>query len=453
MKSHLKERVYLASPIWFQNVLVSLYGLLEHGSRYTGIYHTLSNQLFEDEFKGLKEQKLLADTLLQGALSRAIKDVPYYRSLGIENTDIKEFPLLNRAEIFQAPEKFVSDKYEIKNLMTLYTGGSTGAPLKVYLTKDIRRKSYAFWNRFYKGIGFSIGEKKATFVGRKVQEPDDNRPPFWRYNLIDRQVVFSSFHLTLENIPLYIDKLNSFKPKLIEGYPLSILRLAEYILEHKTELSFVPAGISTSSENFSAEQRKKMEDAFGCKVFDQYGSAESVVFASECEYGQKHIAVEYGLVEVLKENGEIVNEGEGELVVTSLLNDVMPLIRYRIGDLGKVVIKECACKRETPILEELYGKVGSVIVVEGKKVSTAAIAIAFEYLEHVTKSQIIQNEENKVIVKLVTTPGFSNEEQDFMLWELKKMLSQKLEICVEIVEDIPPAKNGKYQMVVQNYYK
>ena len=203
----------------------------------------------------------------------------------------------------------------------------------------------------------------------------------------------------------------------------------------------------------SDKQRNTIQDAFKCKVFDQYGSAESVVFAGECEYGSKHIAMEYGVVEILTKDGEIQSEGEGELIVTSLLNDVMPLIRYRIGDLGKVSWKECECGRHTPVLEELYGKVGAVIVSEDKTVPTAAIAIAFEYLTHVKKSQLIQNKPNEVIAKLAVTEGFQNEEKDYMVWELKKMLGDSMNIVVELVDDIQPGKNGKYQMVVQNCYK
>jgi phenylacetate-CoA ligase len=259
--------------------------------------------------------------------------------------------------------------------------------------------------------------------------------------------------MTDQNLPFYIERLNKFKPKIVEGYPLSVFRIAEFICENDIKLEFTPRGICTSSENFTKKHRAIMEKAFGCKVYDQYGSAESVIFAGDCEYGKKHIAVEYGVAEVLKEDGSIASEGAGELIVTSLFNDAMPLIRYRIGDLGEISHKSCPCGRNTPILEELSGKVGAVIVSRGKSVSTAAIAFAFEYLENVNKVQIIQNEPEKVLVKLVAKQGFTEEQQEFMEWELRKMLSQELEIDVKLVEDIPSSDNGKYQMVVQNYYK
>ena len=452
MKSHFLDRIYLASPLIVQNILVSIMGVIENKRRYGSSYEATSKALFQNEYKPINEIREIENKLLTNILQGALSDVPHYKALGITDPKIDNFPVLDRDTVFNAPESLLSNKFDINSLIKLYTGGSTGNPLTIYLNKDIRSKTYAFWNRFYRTFNFKIGERKASLVGRKLQEPNNDKPPFWRYNLIDKQLLFSSFHLSQKNIPLYLKKLNKFKPQVIEGYPLSILRLADYIIENNYPLTFTPKGISTSSENFTLSQRKSIETAFKCNVYDQYGSAESVIFAGDCEHKNKHISIEYGYIEVMAPDGSISKEGEGELIVTTLINDAMPLIRYRIGDLGKISYKKCPCKRNTPILDELYGKVGSFIQVGDKKVSTAAISIAFEYLKNVKKTQIIQNEKNRVLVKLVVTEKFNKEEEEFMIWELKKMLGNELSIDIELVDNIPPSKNGKYQMLVQNYY-
>ena len=453
MKSHVKENIYLACPVFVQNMLVSLAGFMERHRRYSGVFHNFSEELLSNEFKSREALDKLQQDQLKRILDVAIKTVPFYKRLAIREPALADFPVLNRSDVALNPVDYVSSHYDEKSLMAIYTGGSTGTPLGVFLTKDIRRKSYSFWNRFYGSFGVAIDDRKATFLGRKIQNPDNNKPPFWRLNLPGNQLLFSSFHMTEKNLPYYVERLNRFRPKIIEGYPLSVFRIAEFICENDIKIEFTPKGISTSSESFTAKQRTVMEKAFGCKVYDQYGSAESVIFAGECEHGKKHIAVEYGIAEVLKDDGSIASEGEGELIVTTLFNDAMPLIRYRIGDLGKISHDSCPCGRNTPILEELSGKVGAVIVSSGKRVSTAAIAFAFEYLEGVSKAQVIQDEPEKVLVRLVAKPGFTQETQEFMEWELRKMLSPDLEIDVELVDDIPPSDNGKYQMVVQNYYK
>lgn len=453
MKSHLPERLYLSAPVWMQNVLVSAYGAMEHQKRYGGVYKSFLEQLEANKFESGERLAGITEERLAGILHGAVQQVPHYRRLGLTAPALSDFPLLGREEVANNTEQFVSEKYRTRDLIALFTGGSSASPLKVYISRAVRQMTYAFWQSFYNEMDFRIGDKKASFVGRKVQEPDDDTPPFWRYNLIDKQLILSSYHMSEENLPHYLKKLNEFQPKIIEGYPLSIYRLAEYIINNDVEITFQLTGVSTSSENFSAFHRETIEKAFNCRVFDQYGSAESVVFASECKHGKMHIEPEYGVVEILTSSGELRSEGEGELVVTTLLNDVMPLIRYRIGDLGEVVREPCPCGRETAILKQLHGKVGAIIANGDKRVPTAAIAIAFEYLEGIKNAQIIQDTADAVRVRLVKRPGFNPESEQFMIWELRKMLGESLKITTEYVEDIPPEANGKYKMVVQNYYQ
>lgn len=453
MKSHLPERLYLASPVWFQNIMVSLYGNIEHKRRYGGAHNSFLTHLRDNRLLSFEENKVLQKELLRTVLTNATNNVPAYEHLRSKQPELDTFPLLGRQQVADNIEQFVSRKFDAKNLLALYTGGSSASPLKVYISKTTRQRTYSFWQSFYDYMEFNIGDRKASFVGRKLQAPDDNRPPFWRYNITDKQLLFSSYHLEEANLPHYVEKLNAFKPKVIEGYPFSIYRIAEYILNHSLTLSFIPNGISTSSENFSVRQREVIEKAFKSKVFDQYGSAESVVFASECQHRTMHIEPEYGVLEILTESGDITPTGKGELIATTLLNDAMPLIRYRIGDLGTVTEDSCACGRETYVLKELHGKIGAVIVNEGRQVPTAAIAIAFEYLEGIKNAQIIQNQPSAVTVKLVKKPDFNPKSEEFMIWELRKMLGESLKIDVEYVSDIPPELNGKYKMVVQNVYQ
>ncbi|WP_417544106.1 hypothetical protein [Marinobacter sp.] len=453
MKSHLPEQLYLYSPVWLQNVLVSIYGNIERERRYGGEHSVFLKHLRGNKFLTLQENNTLQKKLLTATLDNATRNVPAYQHLRSDQPDLSLFPLLDRQQVANNTKQFISSKFDVSNLIALYTGGSSASPLKVYISKMTRQKTYSFWQLFYDNMGFNIGDRKASFVGRKLQEPDNNLPPFWRYNIADKQLLFSSYHMEEANLPLYVDKLNEFKPKVVEGYPFSVYRIAEHILNNSLTLSFTPAGISTSSENFSKHHRKVIESAFQCRVFDQYGSAESVVFASECAHGTMHIEPEYGILEVLTETGEITPTGKGELIATTLLNDAMPLIRYRIGDLGVITEESCLCGRGTSVLKELHGKVGAVVINEGRQAPTAAIAIAFEYLEGIKNAQIIQNEPNAVIVKLVKKSDFNPKSEEFMIWELRKMLGESLKINVEYVNDIPPEPNGKYKMVVQNVYQ
>ena len=118
------------------------------------------------------------------------------------------------------------------------------------------------------------------------------------------------------------------------GYPSSIFSYAKIANELAiNDISF-KAIISLGDKLFS-HYRKTIEDTFNTEIFDTYGGAEGLMIAGECSEHRYHILSTHVYVEILDANGDIAPDGElGEVVVTSLDNYLMPLIRYKIGDLA-----------------------------------------------------------------------------------------------------------------------
>jgi phenylacetate-CoA ligase len=118
-----------------------------------------------------------------------------------------------------------------------------------------------------------------------------------------------------ENLGHYYNKLREIKPVEISGYSSSIYILSKYIEKYKLE-KIVPSFIMTTAETLHNYQREKIENAFNCKVRDQYGCTEMAIFVSQCEKGSYHIHPEYGIVEVIDADGNVLEEGkEGKLFV------------------------------------------------------------------------------------------------------------------------------------------
>ncbi len=454
MNVHSLEKIYLKSPLALQNILVSTYGLREQRIRYGGIYKTHHNWLLKTQWLPKDELNKIESNLLSQTLQNALVNVPFYKDLTIKKeASLEDFPTILKKRFFDEPNAFLSKKFANKKLLTLHTSGSTGTPLAIKMNKDTRRKSYAFMSRFYNTIGFKAGEKKATFVGRRVQLPDNNKPPFWRYNLFDNQLLFSSYHTSKKNLCHYLKKLDRFKPKLIEGYSSSILRIARHILEHSVNLNHVPNSIAVSSETLTKKQRDEIESAFGCKVYNQYGSSETALFASDCEHQKMHISQEHGIIEVLQKN-KLNRKGEGELIVTGFINPVTPFIRYAIGDRGSISYKKCKCGRQSPIIEKVEGKINDIIVTpDGNHVPSAGLILAFEYLNSIKESQVVQDKKDEVCVNIVPKLNYNKKEEKFMLWELRKRLGSKMKIHIQKVKEIKVSSNGKYKFIVQNYLK
>ena len=114
--------------------------------------------------------------------------------------------------------------------------------------------------------------------------------------------------------------------------------------------------VLTVGEPLTAEVRSKAQRAFGARVFDRYGVQELGHIAAECpDCGQYHVSAESMLVEVLRDDGTPASPGTtGKLVVTSLYNFAMPLIRYETGDSAEVGVAG-ACLRSLPVLRRILG--------------------------------------------------------------------------------------------------
>ena len=126
-------------------------------------------------------------------------------------------------------------------------------------------------------------------------------------------------------------------------------------------------------EGWAKSYKKKVESRFGIPFMTLYGAVEiSPFFASECEARNgMHINADQGILEVIDpETGLPLPEGEeGEIVVTMFQREAMPLIRYRVGDIGSIMPYElCPCGRTSPRMSYVKGRVSQRISIGGKKI-------------------------------------------------------------------------------------
>jgi hypothetical protein len=121
-------------------------------------------------------------------------------------------------------------------------------------------------------------------------------------------------------------------------------------------------GIVTIPKRSLLISRRTIEQAFGCRIYDQYGRG-GTWFSGRCEQGHLHVAPDFGYLEVLKADGKPAEPGEmGEVVCTGFLNELQPLIRYQLGDVVRLSrLSHCACGRNMPIIEEICGRVEDML--------------------------------------------------------------------------------------------
>jgi len=268
-------------------------------------------------------------------------------------------------------------------------------------------------------------------------------------NFIHKQLWLSAFHMSDENLGYYLEKLEKFRPKVIEGYPSTVYILARYLNRKNSALPLKAA--LTSSETLFPYQKEEIEKAFQCRIFDFYGLAERVIFASECSsHDGKHLNCEYGVTEFVDEKGHPVPAGQpGWMVGTSLHNFGMPMIRYLTSDQSSWKDRACPCGRKLPLMGAVTTKQDELVLTpDGRWISPSVLTHPFKPMRNILESQIVQEKLDLVAIKIVRSPGYSREDSVKLMAGLRERLGESVEIRLDFVDHIAREKSGKFRWVI-----
>ena len=452
------QSIYNHSPIFIQNIIITMYGHYIKRLRYGEQYRRQCALLHQSEHYSKEALLELQSRKLSQLIRHAFDHVPYYRSIfkrhGLkpENISISNFteklPTLSKNDIRVNGRDILSTFFNKRALKIINTSGTTGTPLTIQTTKTAIQKNYAFFARSLNWAGVNLGDPSVTFAGRVFIPPRQNHPPYWRMNKGLNNMLFSSYHISEANIPYYIEALELADPSFIDSYPSAIYVIARHIVENQISHGIKPKAIITSSETLLAEHKRIIEQAFGCRVYDQYGSAEMAAFITQCEHGAYHINPEYGIVEILDDMGRSVKLGDaGRLVCTGFLNHAMPFIRYYIGDSAIFASDACKCGRNFPVIESLLGRTDDLIITKDGR-SIGRLDPIFKGLTAIKETQIIQETIGTIIVKIVRDSGYNEKSADNLVRELKKRIGMDTKVVIEYVERIPRTSSGKFRSVI-----
>lgn len=456
----IRDTLYAASPLWIQNILVSAYGYTLRRRRYGRHYRRMLANLEESQYWPAGRLEHLQTESLRKLVVHCLLNVPYYQDAwrSLKQVDLncassqqilESIPILDKNVIRDHPEALMVRNRPVGRLTYINTSGTTGTPLRIAITNTALQHNYAFFTRYLHWAGVDRGMRCATFAGRILVPENQKAPPFWRSNWFNRNVLYSSYHLSGLNIPHYIAALERQQPEFIDSYPSAIFEIAHFILRNGINHRIRPRAIITSSETLLESQRNYIEQAFGCRVFDHFGSAEMAVFITQCERGQYHANPEYGILEILDKNGRPVQPGEtGEFVCTGFLNAAMPLVRYRIGDSGSWSENSCPCGRAFPVIRELTGRTDDLIVTaDGRKIGR--LDPIFKGFSGIKATQIVQESLTNIVIKMVTDPRADRTMlAEKVKTELLRRIGGNIRVDVVHVDAIPLTGAGKFRAVI-----
>jgi phenylacetate-CoA ligase len=198
-------------------------------------------------------------------------------------------------------------------------------------------------------------------------------------------------------------------------------------------------------------QRKDIEDAFSCKVYNFYGSREVNNLAAECIHQDGlHILSGTRIVEILDANNMPAPRGEiGRIVVTDLINRAHPFVRYENGDLGVMSNDApCKCNLPYPRLKQVLGRVSDILVGDrGQFVHGEFITHLFYGLPGVLSFQVIQHNKKKLeifiqLVQIATVPDLSQ-----LCSKLRERLGD-ISIEIKTIDTFDRNSSGKHRFII-----
>ena len=418
------------------------------------------------EFKSVEEIHLLQEQLLLKQIAYINQYSPYYKRMfaapGIDVNSIKciadlqRLPFTEKKDLQLYNEDFLCvPKAEIVDYIT--TSGTLGDPVTFGCTeKDLQRLAYNEHKSFV-----CAGIQKGDIL-QLMTTMDKRFMAGLAYWLGIRKLGASIIRVGNGIPELQWDTIMRIKPNAIMCVPSFILRLIEYAeayhidYRHSSIKKIIGIGEGLRDQDFSLNLlgQKIHEKWPEVQLFATYSSTEMSATFSECEFGcGGHVHPELIIVEIIGEDNLPVPDGQvGEVVITTLGVEGMPLLRFRTGDIAAKVVESCQCGRNSYRLTPLIGRKNNMIKLKGTTIYPPAINDVLDNTDYVVN----------YVVRVVTSAAGTDDvivqvgcrtalEDDAIIKDLKDRFRSKLRVAPHIqvlpIEDIQqvnfPAKSRK----------
>jgi phenylacetate-CoA ligase len=420
-------------------------------------------ELKQSEWMSHEELDELRLTKLQRLLQHAYTHVPYYREAldraGVHPEEVQSIDDLARLPLLEKEAvrkklyfQLFSNNHRKRDMLRVTTSGSTGEPFVTYADRYQLEMRFATTLRALEWTGWRFGDRQARLWHQTLGM---SRSQVLRERidaLLMRRLFIPAFEFSPETIEEYIDRIRRFKPVLVDGYAESLNFLATYVREGGKP-GFSPKAIISSAQSLPDNMRDLIEEAFGTRVFDKYGSREFSGIAYTCEASLDHHVMDESYIVELLVDARPAEPGEiGEVVITDLNNFSVPLIRYRIGDLAVAVeqTEPCPCGRHLSRIGQIEGRTQAIVHCgDGTWLPSAFFLHFFKEHEYAIRFfQVYQETSGAFTLKIVKNRQFTDGAFREILDGLRQYTGEDTRIDVEFVDEIPLVRTGKRSPVV-----
>jgi len=411
---------------------------------------------FYDESQWWDRERLieLQKENLRKTVKEAYLNTQLYKELfdgaGVKPDDIRNIDDLQKIPVVtkEMLRKYYPDRLSIqKNIKVsqFSTSGSTGAPFTVFLDNYSVSDSRALMLHRATYSGWKIGDRYLQ-TGVTLDRGLVKR-------LKDRflKVIYvSAFDLSEHVLDEYLHAIDKNKCRYIMGYASSLYLIA--VRAKQVGFNGHINGIVSWGDNMYPHYRKEIEGQFGCKITDTYGCGEGIQVSAQCldADGSYHVFMPHVAVEYVQNDMHVPDGELGEIVLTRLHAGAMPLIRYKVGDMGRADVRSgCACGRGLEMMRSIEGRASDIVVTpNGNRLIVHFFTGIFEYAMHIDTFQVVQEEREKIKVRIVPKGNFNEEEWLGLKEEIRIKGDPDLGIELEIVDKIPLERSNKRRFVI-----
>ncbi len=276
---------------------------------------------------------------------------------------LKQLPPFTKENLIKFNDK-IHTNYKFKKLFVSSTSGTSGQLLKFWKNEEWDSHTRAAIFRGYTWYNVYPWDKNGYLWGYNIDPKEAMKIKFldWLQNR------FRLFSYNSQEIEKFARNLKG--AKYLHGYSSVIYEVAKLVNKSGLKIHHNLKMIKGTSEKVYESYQEEVKKAFGLKMLIEYGATESGLIGFECPHGSIHIAME----------NVIIEEENGEILVTNMLSRSFPIIRYRLGDGIKLADPEfkCPCGRAHSVILDIHGRLGEKIIGKKREYPSVLLNIFFK---------------------------------------------------------------------------
>jgi phenylacetate-CoA ligase len=446
----------MSVPAWFARSVYRAQEAAMHRPTFAMLAELERTQwLSRDAMHGYQTRRLNA--LLRSALAHSPWHADRLRAAGLDEAvragavtldDLPRLPTMDKRDARDNVEQLVWRGVP-GGVFKYTTGGSSGEPLIFYFGRARQAADAAGRLRARRWWGVQPGDREVYLWGAPVELNKTDRIKTLRDRLVN-QLLLNAFEMSPARMDDYLVAIQAWNPKAIYGYASSLALLAAHA-ESRGGKPRLPAlrVVSTTGEPLFPHQRELIERVFGVPVSAEYGARDAGLMALQSPDGTLLQMSETHLIEVLDDAGKPVEEGEA--VITSLVSEAQPFIRYRTGDVVRRSGKIDPGGRGLGVLDAVVGRQTDFIVAaDGRIMHALAVIYVLRAIPGVGQFKLIQHTVDRMEVQVVPDERWNEAASDAVIQGLHARLGQALQIDLKLLDAIAPEASGKHRYVVSH---